>query len=108
MPTIIVDGQGSGYRRSYKKKTKRKTIKRKTIRKKAPKINYSKLAAAIKKAGILGTKKPIYRRSAPASAPPVVEDGANPLGDALAMDQAEEWKLKRSRDDEEEVPFSDL
>lgn len=111
MPTIIVDGQGSGYRRSYKKNTKKKTTKRKTVRK--PRINYSKLAAAITKAGVLGKKKPYYRRSsarAPAAPMLEVEHGASILASAAAqpLDIEEEWKLKRTREDDEVNDFSDM
>lgn len=89
MPTIVIDGNSSGYRRSYKRTSKKKTTKKRKSAKVA-RINYSKLAAAIKRAGVFKAPRRTYtRKTSVRPVDPVLsqlkrEDGTSSLAYAAA------------------------
>jgi hypothetical protein len=102
MPTIVIDGNSSGYRRSYKRTSKKKTTKKRKSAKVA-RINYSKLASAIKRAGVFKAPRRTYtRRTSARPVDPVLsqlkrEDGTSSLAyEAAGMH--DDSSAKRTRE----------
>jgi hypothetical protein len=104
MPTIVIDGNSSGYRRNYKKKSKKKTTKKRKSTKVA-RIDYKKLANAIKRAGVFKAPRRTYTpRTSTIPSDPVLallkkEDGTSSAAYAAAGMFDDSSTKRRAEDD---------